>query len=250
MQQSAKGVGTEIKMKLFCITYAGGNAKFFSDFASYIDKFECYAIDYAGHGNRYHEKLSASFDDMVQDIASQINADLKSNEAFAVFGYSMGSIIAYECIARRLLKMSPGHLFVAAHYAPSISSIKTQYSSLTDEELLKTLSSFGGIDESLLNNRRFWPIYLPLIRNDYQLLETYPFDSVKPKLDVDISVFYSNKDTPFEYIKDWKKVTMKQIFFHEYSGTHFFLKSNGKKIAEYIMNTLQNNMITGVGNVV
>lgn len=225
-------------MKLFCITYAGGNANFFSGLSSNLKGIETISIDYAGHGKRRAEPLDASMADMVYDIAEKINSQI-DDESIALFGYSMGSIVAYEILERGLLKKKPVYFFAAAHYAPSEADSRTYISNMSDRELLQHLSAFGGVDKAFLENERFWPVFLPYTRNDHKLLEEYVFNKNANKLDIPLSVFYSEQDTPFQYIKGWRDVTTEKISFCEYTGTHFFLKNYENEIAKYIYNVLQ-----------
>ena len=77
-----------------------------------------------------------------------------------------------------------------------------------------------------------------IVRNDYKLLESYEFENLKKLLDIDVSVLYSDQDTPFQYIEPWKYITKKTVEFKEYPGTHFFLKENAEHIALYILNKI------------
>ena len=222
-------------IKLFCLTYAGGTSKIFQGLSAELpNTIECIGIDYAGHGVRHKEPLYSSFNEMVQDISNQINRNLSFNDRIALLGYSMGSLVAYEIIAKNLLEIKPEKLFVAAHNAPSISSINKSYSTMTDEEFVEFILNFGGIDEVFLKNRRFWPIYLPPIKNDYRLLEQYDFDQEKRILNLGGGVFYSEEDTPYADIEPWKKVFSENPPIYKFKGSHFFLKKYENLIANII----------------
>ena len=208
-------------IKLFCVTYAGGTSKFFQGLSNELSgHIECIGIEYAGHGTRRAESLYTSFGEMVQDVAEQINEKLSMEDQFSLFGYSMGSLVAYDVLAKDLLKTKASKLFVAAHNAPSISSIKKTYSTMPDEEFLK------------------WPIYLPIIRNDYRLLEQYDFEKTKKQLSIGGGVFYSETDTPYRDIEPWKNVFSKDLQIYKFEGSHFFMRNNEKVIAKIIMEAL------------
>lgn len=226
-------------IKLFCVTYAGGTSKFFQGLSNELSgHIECIGIEYAGHGTRRAESLYTSFGEMVQDVAEQINEKLSMEDQFSLFGYSMGSLVAYDVLAKDLLKTKASKLFVAAHNAPSISSIKKTYSTMPDEEFLKCMLEFGGIDKVFIQNKRFWPIYLPIIRNDYRLLEQYDFEKTKKQLSIGGGVFYSETDTPYRDIEPWKNVFSKDLQIYKFEGSHFFMRNNEKVIAKIIMEAL------------
>lgn len=118
-------------MQLFCITYAGGSAKFIREFADLLPKeIECIAIEYTGRGERFKEAMYESFDEMVEDVEKQINMQVDTNTEMAVWGYSMGSLVAYEIVSRKLLIKQPITLFVAAHFSPTVSSVEDRVSVL------------------------------------------------------------------------------------------------------------------------
>lgn len=221
-------------IKLFCLTYAGGSAKFFQGFSDKLpENISCYSLEYAGHNTRRSEPLYKTFDEMVVDVSKLINAKIEKNDVIGIFGYSMGSLVSYEMVARGLLKVMPAWLFVAAHNAPSVSSVKEKYSVLPDEKFVRRLSIFGGLGSGFIENKRFWPIYLPLIKNDYRLLEEYDFDKKIITLGMKMCVFYSEKDTSSAEVEEWKKVS-DDIEFYKFSGNHFFLKKYEDKIAKII----------------
>lgn len=226
-------------MQLFCITYAGGSAKFFREYAQLLPKnIECIPIEYAGRGERVTEAIYESFDEMVEDVAEQINMKINEKLQIVIFGYSMGSLVTYEIVSRNLLKKQPITVFVAAHFAPSISSVEDRISSLSDEEIVNRLQSFGGFDERLINNKRFWTMFLPTIRNDYRMLEMYNFKSEKKKINIDVTVFYSESDTPYIFVKPWQEITTGITKFVKIEGTHFFLRAQGEKVAEIMYDKL------------
>ena len=145
------------KIQLFCIPYAGGIADSFRELAELLalsQGSKCTAeaesmlvegnvvhsgnstaadmtsekaveilpvlLEYAGHGTRKTEPFYADFDEMTEDIAGQIREKRIPEYEFALLGYSMGSIVLYEILAKELLGEVPCHIFVAAHEAPDI----------------------------------------------------------------------------------------------------------------------------------
>lgn len=228
-------------MKLFFITYAGGSASFFNGISAELkNDFECILIEYAGRATRSKEPFYHSFKDMVSDVAAKMEKCLEGEkEPFCVFGYSMGSLVAYEALIKHMKTSNCKHLFVAAHYPPHASELRKQYSSMSDEMLCGEMEKFGGLDARIIANKRFLDIYLPVIRKDYQLLEEYAFDGEKMKVPCKITVFYSEEDTKYEVIRGWEDYTKEGIVFHRYHGNHFFLKKQEKEIAKDIRRAIE-----------
>lgn len=223
-------------MKLFCIPFAGGTAQFFKPLEEVIeDWIEIHAIEYAGHGSRAKESFYGTFDEMVEDVLKQIRNELEPGEKYALFGYSLGSLAAYE--ASR--KLDAVHVFLAAHAAPSIRSVEKGFHALPDEEYADALSVFGGIDPRIRNNKRFLSLYLRPSRMDYALLEEYPFTEPHPAVPTDATMFYSLEDTSFELVKPWKECFTGSFQWIELDGKHFFLKQHSEEIARTIERTVK-----------
>lgn len=227
-------------MQIFCIPYAGGNSSFFDQFEKSLEgKAECIKIEYSGRGSRKREENYQTFNDMIKDVASQINAKINTTCEVIIFGYSMGSLVGYEVIVNNLLLKKPVLFIAAAHLPPMQSCIKDKFSTLNDADLINKLKGFGGIDHRLLSNRRFWPMFLPQIRNDYRLLESYDSDKPKIQIDIKLNVLFAENDTPYHYVKEWSQISSKETKFYEFEGNHFFLKGKEQEISEIILNNFK-----------
>lgn len=225
-------------MKLFFIPYAGGSASFFNSLIVELkDTFDCILLEYAGHATRRNESFSSSFVEMVEDIAANIKKNIQENEPFSIFGYSMGSLIAYEALIGPLKHFKCSHLFVAAHYPPDASKLRKKYSEMTDSALCSEMQQFGGLDARIIENKRFLDIYLSIIRKDYQILEEYKYDGKKEKVSCGITVFYSEEDTAYAIMRGWENYTSQKIIYKKYNGNHFFLKKQEKLIANDMKKT-------------
>ena len=217
-------------MKLFCIPYAGGSQLYFRRLKQALSgQIECISLDYAGHGMRFDDHLAGSFEEIIEDIDTQIKNDLKCFEKFALFGYSMGSIVAYE-IAKRYSEQVQ-HLFVAAFQAPTHLKDRkyTLHSSLWNEFLIK----FAHLDHRILTDPRYRRIFLEPLKNDFECLCGY---SVKDhnKLCCGITVFYGTEDVFGDDIREWEKYTEKDTMVCALPGGHFFLQENLNTITDTI----------------
>ena len=56
-------------MRLFCFTYAGGNAAFFDLLESNLNEsIEVIKLEYAGHSTRNRERFYDNFEELAQDM--------------------------------------------------------------------------------------------------------------------------------------------------------------------------------------
>lgn len=223
-----------MKKQLFCITYAGGTAKFFDGLqAELADCYEIYAMEYAGHGTRSGEPFYESCYSMFADIAKQI-MHLRTNVPYEIFGYSMGSLVAYEITAHYLGTDLPDKIFVAAHEPPNIDSKGKYYAMLGEDEFLDKMIEFGGIDERLAANKRFLKIYMAPLRADYRFIMEYQCRGEIDPLNCEIVIFYSKNDTRRTDMLQWNQFSSKNISLYELEGNHFFLKNQERQIADFM----------------
>ncbi|MGN0521691.1 MAG: thioesterase II family protein [Eubacterium sp.] len=229
------------KYQLFCIPYAGGNADLFSNLENALDgSIKVTPIEYSGHGKRSGLEFYNTFDEMVKDVAKSINSRIDA-ENIAVFGYSMGSVVAFEILLQKLLIKEPVRLFIASHEAPGTHWESMEYNALDDTEFLKKIVEFGGIDrfnERMLNNKFFRKMIFNPIRADYKLISQYKLTSTK-KLDIKATMFYSENDVSFNSAEKWQDRFINKIDFYEMGDNHFFIKEHYNDIAKIIFDTLK-----------
>ena len=104
-------------------------------------------------GSRGAGGLLFSLPELVERAAAALRHEISG--PFAFFGYSMGSLVAFELarLLRRERGLEPEWLFVAAHGAPQIARRSPTMSGAPDFELLEFFQSTDG-----RCRRRFSPI--------------------------------------------------------------------------------------------
>ena len=229
-------------MQLFCFTFAGGSASFFDTLEQHIGAFiEVVKLEYAGHGTRRRESFYNSFSQLAEDLYGVIRSYYRKGEDYALFGYSMGSISAVETL-KKILCFSemprPVHMFLAAH-EPRTKSELAGYSAADQDEGVKARTiRFGGIPERLIDNKSFWRVYLPVYRADYTLIKNYNFQCLDLKSEIPATIFYSETDTPYADMAQWKRFFVGECGFVRYEGSHFFIQEHCQEMANVIRRSL------------
>lgn len=229
-------------MQLFCFTFAGGSASFFDPLGQCIgDPIEVIKLEYAGHGARRQEPPYDNFSQLAEDLYGVIRDRYHKGEDYALLGYSMGSISVVETL-KKILSLNetppPVHIFLAAHEPHTKSELK-EYSQADGDELVKARTlHFGGIPESLVNNRSFWRVYLPVYRADYTLIGRYNFQGLDLKSNIPTTIFYSETDTPYSDMAQWKQFFVGECNFVRYEGNHFFIQEHCREMANVIRRSL------------
>jgi medium-chain acyl-[acyl-carrier-protein] hydrolase len=148
------------------------------------------------------------------------------DKPFAFFGHSMGATVSYE-LTRRLQanqKPLPMHLFLSGRSAPHLPVVKPPVHHLPDQEFLESMRDLNGTPTELLAHIELMEMMLPVIRADFQMLETWKYQASSP-LNIPVSVFGGLADdgVPLENLDAWAACTTGKMKRHIFPGDHFFL---------------------------
>lgn len=227
--------------QLFCIPFAGGTAESFRELGSYMeDVIQVVPLEYAGHGARRKEPFYGTFEELQRDIIRQIDRQRAPGAPYALLGYSMGSVAAYQAAVTHSDDPYLRHVFLAAHEAPDVEWRGKKYADLDDPaflEMLKALGGFQKLEEKMLENRFFRRLYYQPIREDYRLLADYRLKE-RQMLPVDTTVFYSPEDIPEESIRTWDRFAGKKIEYAALGDDHFFIRQYPEEMARIIKDKL------------
>ncbi|SFL37548.1 Surfactin synthase thioesterase subunit [Gracilibacillus orientalis] len=226
-------------MRLFCLPYAGGSASAYYKWKNYLsDKIVLEPIELKGRGKRFNEPFYSNFEEVIEDVYGYISDNTDSD--YAIFGHSMGSLIAYELyykIQESNMK-KPKHLFFSSYKAPH-NKRNNLIKKLTDQDLINRIRNLGGTQEELLQNEEFLDIYLPIIRNDFELINSYTYSKKANQILCDITLLYGNEEVlKFEDMLDWQSHSQGKSTVYELEGNHFYINDNIEQISDILNRTL------------
>jgi trans-AT polyketide synthase, acyltransferase and oxidoreductase domains len=223
------------KCRLFCFPYAGGGSLIFRLWHEYLPSYvEVCPVKLPGRENRIREAL---FDDMsllIETLEKELAPFL--DRPFAFFGHSLGSIIAFE-LMKRLRKRNmplPFHLFVAGRRAPQIKP-EPPIHKLPDEQFIEGLRNYGGTPEAVFQEQQLMDIFLPILRADLCLNDSYTYVPEYP-FDCPITAFYGANDkiAGKNYVEAWKKQANSHFILYRIEGSHFFINEQTEQILKII----------------
>lgn len=228
------------EIQLYILPYAGGSVAAFKRLTDLLDeKIEVITVEYAGRGTRIKEPLAENICEMYEDVVDYCKKRRIVEKPFAILGYSMGSILAYEMIARKSIPGQLKHFFVAAEVSPRYRSDALQrIRTVSDEIILKRVKKLGGMDESLINDKRFIDIYLRPMISDCRNFFGYRYADNKEVIQTNTSVFYCQQDTPLSEVKKWSELINGTFDYYELGHNHFFINDHYKEMASIINRTL------------
>ncbi|AKG35479.1 thioesterase II family protein [Paenibacillus durus] len=238
------------RVKLLCVPYAGGSASLFNKWRPFIDpSIELIPIELAGRGRRFKEPFYETFNEAVQDVYQQIKGYIEDG-CYALFGHSMGSWLAYEVYyaIRRAGGNQPLHLFVSGRQAPQLES-DTNYSGMADSDFINVLRAFGGTPDEILDNPYILDVILPILKNDFQMIENYKFVEKDESIACDMTILTGRSDNNirFEDLLLWKKLSDCSSHIYEMNGGHFFITEYPEDVTKVINQVLSAKSLNSSG---
>ncbi|MBU3112548.1 thioesterase II family protein [Clostridium lacusfryxellense] len=228
-------------MILFCLPYAGGSEAIYYKWKKELNtSIKLIPISLKGRGKRFNEDFYESIEEAVDDIFLNIK-DKIVNEDYAIYGHSMGSLLGYELYYKisKLKLRKPTHIFFSGYKAPSIIRKREDTCNLSDSDFMKKIMELGGTPEELMNNQEIFKMFLPIIRSDFKMLETYTYKKREAKIECDVSILNGKQDTiNLKEILDWKNHVCRGFNIYNFEGNHFYINNNIENITNIINDTL------------
>src|SRR5215469_10019729 len=168
-------------LQLFCFPYAGGSTQVFRPWQRHFSsEVSLWLAHLPGRGRRIAEPPINSLKELVEVLADAIVPLVREDYAF--WGHSMGALISFE-LARELRRRNhalPGALFVSGHRAPQIPSTEPPLFGLPEQDLISHLQRLNGTPRELLEDPEILKLFLPTLRADFQITETYIYAPADP----------------------------------------------------------------------
>ncbi len=97
----------------------------------------------------------------------------------------------------------------------------------------------GGVTSEIFDYPELSKVFLPILRNDLKIAETYKFNNHIP-IDCDFSILTGeNENYTNEQITGWSKLTSKNCNYYQFKGGHFFINNEIKNVVRLINEKLQ-----------
>jgi len=214
------------RVRLLCFPHAGSSAAAFADWAAQTPAdIEVVGVEYPGRGARRAERPFMRMRALVAALFSAIRDSL-SDRPFAMYGHSMGALIAFE-LARQLQRFGsarPAALVAAACRAPRLPALKPPVHQLADDAFVEEIQKLNGTDAAILQHPEFRRLFLPVLRADFEAAETYVRQG-DDRLDVPLFIYGGTADdeVPAGDLAPWSAETSQGSTVRLYDGDHFFL---------------------------
>jgi medium-chain acyl-[acyl-carrier-protein] hydrolase len=214
------------RMRLFCLPFAGGGASTYHGWPHALPgEIEMRAVQLPGREARLGEPRARSARALAQSIAGALEPYLE--RPFALFGYSMGALLAFETARelRRRGRPLPIHLFVAAMRAPHLPGKVPPLASLSQEELLRGVRHYYQPPEEAFQIPELLELFLPVLRDDIALVDAYAYYDEPPlSCAIDAYVGEDDRSTDVDSASLWGRHGTGPFALDTFPGGHFFLQ--------------------------
>ncbi|AQT74903.1 thioesterase [Streptomyces sp. fd1-xmd] len=217
-------------LRLVCFPHAGGSAGFFRGWSRHLaPDVELVAVQYPGRETRFTEPLVPRMADLADSLTAPLAGLAPVPTVF--LGHSMGAAVAHETLLRleaagvthvRRLCVSGRAADTPARPVP-----------LTDDEIVKTVAALGGTSAEVWEDPDLREMLLPIIRNDYHLIDAYGCDPAAPPLKAGVLALTGDTDprvTPAG-ARAWSARTGGPFDCRVLPGDHFYLVPHAATVA-------------------
>jgi len=148
---------------------------------------------------------------------------------YALFGHSLGALIAYEVALylRRQGRPAPVRLFASACRAPQLVYPFAPLHPLNDDDFLHRVNERydGSVPREVIEDAELRALVVPAFRADFTALETYGH-TAEPALDCPITVFGGTSDRTLDRaaLEAWSIQTSNAFRLRLVGGGHFYLQ--------------------------
>jgi medium-chain acyl-[acyl-carrier-protein] hydrolase len=211
-------------LRLFFFPYAGATAQVYRGLCMGLPEgVEGCAVQLPGRSTRYAEAPITRMAPLVEALAGALPLDAP----FAFFGHSLGSIISFE-LARALRRRGgpePRKLFLSGRRGPQLPPAPPIHALPEREFIDELVRRYNGIPAELLREPELLAMFLPPVRADFELYETWSYSPEAP-LDAPFAVFggLSDPQASRAQLEAWREHTRGGFSLLQLPGDHFYLQ--------------------------
>jgi len=223
--------------RLFCLPHAGsGSAAFYRWKRELPPGIDVCPVLLPGREGRLRELSLIDAVALVGELLAATRPYL--DVPFAIFGHSKGSLLAYEWAAQLAeaqfadaQRTAPACLFVSGREAAHLPLTHPDLHGLGDQAFVEELQRrYGGTPDNLLADAELREVFLPILRADLNLVETYRHGP-QTMLECPIMAFAGKQDDSVSDagLEAWGSLTTGQFTTRRFTGDHFYSTGEGQR---------------------
>lgn len=228
----------EDTVTLFCLPFAGGGASAYNQWVVKMKGIlNVCPIQLPGREERIMEEPYKDMGVMLDDLEQAVMSVVKG--PYALWGHSMGGKIAYE-LEKRMERhgYTANCFFVSGSRVPHIPEPNPIFH-LSDLEFKEKLGRFEGTPKEILDNQELLDFFLPMLRADFTMDETY-CSNAPIQLRCPVIAFggESDREANPEEMRKWKMYTKDYFSCHIFPGGHFYIREHENDVLQALQKQL------------
>ncbi|WP_329536763.1 alpha/beta fold hydrolase (plasmid) [Streptomyces sp. NBC_01450] len=216
--------------RLLMLPHAGGSASFYFPFSEALSgDVDVLVAQYPGRQERHREPSITDIRELAVAVLAALTADGLDDVPLALFGHSMGALVAYEMAGLLEERGVPvARLFVSGCRGAAVPDDPRRLHAADDDALMAELAAMGGTDVELLSHPDIRQMVLPPLRADFRAVETYSHRPRQP-LRVPVTALIGDMDPRVRpgTAEAWSELTLGSYELRIFHGDHFFLVAPG-----------------------
>jgi surfactin synthase thioesterase subunit len=214
------------EIPVLCLPFAGAGASAFRRAQEYpSETVRIVPLQLPGREERFAEPPFTDAATAVDDLLPIALDLVAGSPAVAVFGHSLGAVLAFE-LAHRLRQLPQPDLvriFVSGSPGPWTRR-EVRATGMSDEDFLRQVRGFAGYSHPALEHPELRDMLLPTLRADVELHENY---LARPDqvIDVPVTSIRGSEDelVSAEQAAEWHAATTAGCQLREVPGSHMYL---------------------------
>ncbi|MGW9027998.1 thioesterase II family protein [Streptomyces sp. NPDC055722] len=227
---------------LVCLPFAGAGASFFRPWQRVAgERLAILPLQLPGRERRIDEEpytdARTATEGLLGDLRAALAADPGLPCRFALFGHSLGAVLAYE-LAHRLAAEPGGtelaRLFVSGSPHPAEQRTR-RATGLPDDAFLARVHEFAGYTHEALDDPEMRELILPTLRADVEMHENYTPAADLP-LPAPFTVLRGSHDelVSRDEAAAWAKVAGAGFRSVELPGGHMYLTESAGELLDVV----------------
>jgi len=214
---------TADKPRLVCFPHAGASTMTYNSWRAVLaGQFDVSIVDPPGRIGRPDENPASTMAELLSSMGQR--AEPRLRPPFLLYGHSLGALVAFE-LARTLTAQgrAPALLVVSGRNGPSVGAATTDIHNLPDSDLLHAVDQLDRSMPALQDNPELAELFLPVLRADLRLAETYGYHADRPLSCPILSI--QGEDDPVVTrpgVATWAAETTGHCTFSWLPGEHLF----------------------------
>ncbi|AXM95356.1 thioesterase II family protein [Pseudomonas plecoglossicida] len=222
-------------LTLFCLPHAGASAMGYARWRRSVPAWlDIRPLELPGRGSRLGEPLATDLVDLAAQLALELRGETR--RAYALFGHSMGSLLAFElaCALRALGLPPPQALLVSGGAAPAQRDYLRFRTPMSDEQLLGELARLQGTPDEALQDPELMRLALPVLHADFLLCGRYRYQPSAP-LQCPLHVLAGSQDTASEaQLLAWRELAATEFSLKLFDAGHFFIQTQERAVLAHL----------------